>query len=152
MTRPQLKCQCHLCQQNLAVLMFLSLPLWFTRSFAVMFLKGVCLPERDNEDVDAVSFVFQWSGLLCCYFCYWCSKWNCKSCEHGEKLVAGVFIIANRSEDDLTVITRLPGRQCDTGYCPQHTSHVTPSVPFSAWLWLVHSVIRLYWDLLISFI
>lgn len=103
MTRLKLKCQCHLCQQNLVVLMFLSLPLWFTRSFAGMFLKAVCLSERDNEDVDAVFFVFQWSGLLFCYFCYWCSKWNCKSCEHGEKLVAGVFIIANHSEDDLTL-------------------------------------------------
>lgn len=39
--------------------MFLSLPLWFTRSFAVTFLKGVCSPERDNEDVDAM---YSWSS------------------------------------------------------------------------------------------
>lgn len=29
--------------------------------------KGVCVPERDDEGVDAVFAVFQQSGLLCCY-------------------------------------------------------------------------------------
>lgn len=148
MRRLLLKCHCHLHQQMLTALMFLSLPLWFTRPLPLLlFLKREYLPERHQGDAAECSLSS--SGVN---FFFAVSVISIQSgVVNPVNMVRSRYFITAHPRGWLHCPPRsLPGRWCDTGCCPQHTSHLTPSVSFSAWLWLVPSKIRLYWGSLIS--